>query len=394
MEIRYKVNDQTEKKLYESHKSEFDSFLKEISNYLNWNKSVKINLLEDKNNSKIALGKTAYYNPILFEATIFCSDRHTKDIMRSLSHELIHHNQNCNGKFQNIVAEDGYAQKNNHLREMEEEAYLKGNMIFRDWEDKYKKNMKQKLNEQTNTWNVESHWKKAKQSIKLAMLKREYPDGKEGRLSQIGRRMASFFVKEPAYKSIKVMNDCSGDETKCNISAYDDDDYNEIEKIITTKFGPLVEVLQDELNYGITYIRRGLFFWTIYWRAERLLTQAALDKQKLNNPVQEPVQSAQPPLPVKPIKKVKKKMKKPVAIKEQVKAPWEPINPSVMSKKPSPPKNELPKVDDDEESDEEPIKEVKTKSFLKENESCGRQERLDRLTEQVFNRLVKGRDIL
>ena len=32
----------------------------------------------------------------------------------------------------------GYAQKNPHLRNMEKEAYLKGNMCFRDWEDSYK----------------------------------------------------------------------------------------------------------------------------------------------------------------------------------------------------------------------------------------------------------------
>ena len=32
----------------------------------------------------------------------------------------------------------GYAQKDPHLRKMESEAYLKGNMCFRDWEDQYK----------------------------------------------------------------------------------------------------------------------------------------------------------------------------------------------------------------------------------------------------------------
>jgi hypothetical protein len=32
----------------------------------------------------------------------------------------------------------GYAQGNKHLRKMEMEAYLKGNMLFRDWEDSKK----------------------------------------------------------------------------------------------------------------------------------------------------------------------------------------------------------------------------------------------------------------
>jgi hypothetical protein len=56
--------------------------------------------------------------------------------MRSLSHELVHHAQNCRGDFDGGIATvDGYAQEDGHLREMEREAYETGNLIFRDWED-------------------------------------------------------------------------------------------------------------------------------------------------------------------------------------------------------------------------------------------------------------------
>jgi len=59
--------------------------------------------------------------------------------MRSLSHELVHHSQNCDGQFDsNKGVDEGYAQNDEHLRIMEEDAYLRGNMCFRDWEDKYK----------------------------------------------------------------------------------------------------------------------------------------------------------------------------------------------------------------------------------------------------------------
>ncbi len=34
----------------------------------------------------------------------------------------------------------GYAQSNEHLREMEREAYEEGNLCFRDWEDGIKTN--------------------------------------------------------------------------------------------------------------------------------------------------------------------------------------------------------------------------------------------------------------
>jgi hypothetical protein len=59
--------------------------------------------------------------------------------MRSLSHELIHHTQNCNGQFDGASEMgEGYAQNDEHLREMEREAYEQGNLVFRDWEDSIK----------------------------------------------------------------------------------------------------------------------------------------------------------------------------------------------------------------------------------------------------------------
>jgi ferredoxin len=66
--------------------------------------------------------------------------------MRSVAHEIIHHAQNQRGEFENSfnLGEEGYAQNNSHLRSMEEEAYLSGNMIFRDWEDQFKKQRNQK----------------------------------------------------------------------------------------------------------------------------------------------------------------------------------------------------------------------------------------------------------
>lgn len=95
----------------------------------------------DPQNGKKMLGKTAYYEPQNMHVTVFMDNRHPKDIMRSLSHELVHHAQNCDGQFDlNKGVGEGYAQNDEHLRKMEEDAYLRGNMCFRDWEDGYKKN--------------------------------------------------------------------------------------------------------------------------------------------------------------------------------------------------------------------------------------------------------------
>jgi hypothetical protein len=103
---------------------------------LNFNKPVQVTLRSDLDNANNFFGKTAHYDPSIYEVVIYTDNRHPKDIMRSLSHELVHHAQNCNGQFENAEpTQEGYAQKNPHLREMEQDAFLRGNMIFRDWCD-------------------------------------------------------------------------------------------------------------------------------------------------------------------------------------------------------------------------------------------------------------------
>ena len=96
----------------------------------------KLFLRGDNKNAKNPLGKTAYYDPAQKSITVYVTGRHPKDVMRSISHELVHHAQNCRGEFDKPhQMGDGYAQNDKHMREMEREAYEIGNMCFRDWED-------------------------------------------------------------------------------------------------------------------------------------------------------------------------------------------------------------------------------------------------------------------
>jgi hypothetical protein len=96
---------------------------------------VKIISNDDENASNL-LGKTAYYNPNDKSITLYTKDRHPKDISRSFTHEMVHHEQNLDGRLNNInttnTNEDGA------LPEIEKEAYEKGNMMFRNWEDSIK----------------------------------------------------------------------------------------------------------------------------------------------------------------------------------------------------------------------------------------------------------------
>jgi len=108
---------------------------------LGFNRPPSIFFDSDAENAQQVLGKTGYYDPDALEIVIFVDNRHPKDVLRSLSHELVHHAQNCRGDLNPEVAgetELGYAQNNTHMRGMESEAYEKGNLCMRDWEDSVK----------------------------------------------------------------------------------------------------------------------------------------------------------------------------------------------------------------------------------------------------------------
>jgi len=111
-------------------------FLPFAQKRMGFDKSPTINFSSDEENSLNPLGKTAYYDPSQMAITIMVDKRHIKDILRSLSHELVHHNQNCRGDFnREFSTKPGYAQNDEFLRGMEDEAYREGNFCLRDWED-------------------------------------------------------------------------------------------------------------------------------------------------------------------------------------------------------------------------------------------------------------------
>ena len=111
---------------------------------LGFDKPLTIIFQSDEANAQTVLGKTAFYDPEGFQIVLYVDGRHPKDIMRSLSHELVHHAQNCRGDFKTPCETDpGYAQRDPHLRKMEREAYTKGNLIFRDYEDLIKTGKKE-----------------------------------------------------------------------------------------------------------------------------------------------------------------------------------------------------------------------------------------------------------
>ena len=116
------------KALYEDAKEKYDI-----------QQAPKLILRKDEENAKMLFGKTAYYDPEKSEIVIFITNRHPKDILRSYCHEIIHHVQNERGDLRmGDSTSPTYAQDDDHLRKMEMEAYLKGNLLLRDFEDNFK----------------------------------------------------------------------------------------------------------------------------------------------------------------------------------------------------------------------------------------------------------------
>jgi len=98
-----------------------------------------LHLKQDEENAENIFGKTAYYDPNEKSIVLYITNRHPKDVCRSFCHELIHHIQNERGdlKMGNASSPD-YAQTDDHMRDMEKEAYLEGNLLLRDYEDSVK----------------------------------------------------------------------------------------------------------------------------------------------------------------------------------------------------------------------------------------------------------------
>ena len=116
------------KALYEDAKEKYDI-----------KQAPKLILRQDEKNADMLFGRTAFYQPDTQTIVVYTTNRHPKDILRSYCHELIHHVQNERGDLKmGDSSNPKYAQDDDHLRKMEMEAYLKGNLLLRDFEDNFK----------------------------------------------------------------------------------------------------------------------------------------------------------------------------------------------------------------------------------------------------------------
>lgn len=124
---------------------EISSYIGSIMEYMtdegyNIDPAPKIEFINNLEEASNIFGKTGQYDPNTFTISLFVEGRHPKDVLRTFTHEMIHHIQNIEGRLPDITTTN--TNEDQSLNEIEQEAYLEGNMVFRMWEDKTKSSIK------------------------------------------------------------------------------------------------------------------------------------------------------------------------------------------------------------------------------------------------------------
>jgi hypothetical protein len=139
--------------------------------------SVKF-ISDDSSNAEDFLGRTAYYDPQKKMIVLYTYGRHPKDIVRSFAHEMIHHEQNLEGRLGNITTTN--TTEDDHLNDLEKEANLKGTMTFRNWTDSLEEDGQKTSNKNMDNYKKQNNPNgKVKDPFGLNQYARELAQGLE-----------------------------------------------------------------------------------------------------------------------------------------------------------------------------------------------------------------------
>lgn len=125
------------------HRIDYEKYIKELLPWLEKNglkiKPYPIVKLSNRKQNGVFIS-TGNYNPETKTITLFVNGRHIKDVLRTLAHECVHHSQNLEGR---LVGYSGdRTSEDDALTRLEEEAYMKGNIMFRNWTEEKTKSEK------------------------------------------------------------------------------------------------------------------------------------------------------------------------------------------------------------------------------------------------------------
>jgi Fe-Mn family superoxide dismutase len=160
----------------------------------------------DSENAKQFLGKTAYYDPNSMSIVLYTEGRHPKDIVRSFSHEMVHHTQNLEGRLGDVSTTN--TMEDDHLDKLEQEANLTGTMTFRNWTDSLNENLTKSSNYLYH-WTSYSACKKILESNKLKSNKsNQFFEYDESRDLPDYKNVVFFTVENERFADEENSNQC------------------------------------------------------------------------------------------------------------------------------------------------------------------------------------------
>lgn len=227
-----------------------------MRNKYRFDREPKISYKYDDGNAKRILGKTGYYDPESEEIVIFCSNRHPKDILRSIAHEVIHHVQKCEGSMTPEESapswDENYILHNKKLKMMEADAFLEGNLSLREWEALKKESGDDPMMSKNDV--LESK-KKKKRKLSAKKLKK-------------AKKMAASMEKKKGYSAEKAHKIAYAQVQKENL---------EESKQVGTIVQPEV-VVNDALKDSVMYNKDDRACNDLYSGREELVFQELLKK--------------------------------------------------------------------------------------------------------------------
>lgn len=214
----------------------------------------KIKFIYNQSNAHKKLGMTGHYDPEGEEIVIFCLDRHPKDILRSLAHELMHHVQKHEGSLnaENSAPEGdpNYIVHNKYLEGIEADAFERGNVAFRFWE------AGKKMNKEDSCSPLEEKKKKRKLSaVKLKKAKKMAAsmEKKQGYSAEKAHKIAYAAVQKEGQEMAKTENTQQQPTVEVNEALKDSVVYNKDDRACNDLYNNREEtVFQDLLKkFGI-----------------------------------------------------------------------------------------------------------------------------------------------
>ena len=248
---------------------DYKQMIQDLTNYMikkgrNIEPLPKVEFIDgDLENAKEFLGKTAYYDPNTQTIVLYTEGRHPKDIVRSFSHEMVHHTQFLENRLDNIQTTDTTSSED--LDKIEQEANLVGTMTFRNWTDSLNENdyteaeMKKFRDNRNKTPNPSTHFSEEGSLIPIK-IKKSKPD--PFGINAFARELIDELKEDEKYKIFSDMDGVLTDFDKSFKKASNGiapRDYEE--KFGREKFWELIDGSGVGYWVGMPYMPDGEQYW-------------------------------------------------------------------------------------------------------------------------------------